>query len=353
MILLNIGIKENDIRNIIFLYEQKPLIDIQKQIKMEFNQHKLKLHNLFKNNHIINFVNMDNNTESLSLITDIHNLKNIFSVIQTDSVFQLSIENKKLNILNEQSNFVIPINFEDDFPELSLNITYEPLIDLHYYYDDIKNILIKDSSNYLSEYLIIQVSKDKLFILSTDNKRLHTLSMANPSTIEDLVVAIPTYFIDVIGKYKLSLSYINKQYVLHNNSSYIFMANHNIEKESKRAFSLLAKLSKEEYVNSFKVNKKFFLEELKKHNILSQYIYVHIKPNEVILYSNDNEKVSNEIKTISHAYDIHFTEHHGFYLHTKYLIDFIKAHNENTIEVFLSAKNLIYTKNNVCTTIRT
>jgi hypothetical protein len=355
---MKIGIHYNELKDLIFIYDDHSLIDVLKCLKVILFKNKMVLMNLYKNNYIINTVYTDSYFDKeYTFLCYIEDLKNLFSIVTEDTILYINdIDTSFMYFFNENSSLKIPILINDDLPNVpSFDEQDEQYkIDLPLYYEQIKNILIKGSNNDISNYLSFLIDNNNMYILNTDNRRIHSILIDNEYHLPNSSFLISCFFIDYIGKYGLSLYITKKSMILKNNRSIIILGEKIVNKDfTKKAFIAIRQINQKEYLNKFTVNKRVFLEELKKHYMFSKDVYMHLKQNNVILYSINDKKANSDIKTNSHSYNIDFNEHQSVLLDIKNFADFIKAHSDQSIDIYLSNDDIyIYSKNNLCSTKR-
>ncbi len=350
---MDVGFKSNDLKNIVFIYDNNPILDIFKCIKIVISANEMQLINIYKNNYIINCIPAENESfikyEFLCYIED---LKNIFSIVTDETKLYIKkVDEYFIYFSNDGSDFKIPV-IPDDFPSIPQgynDISYK--VELSKYNDSLKNILMK-SNNQLSEFVAFKITGNKIYALNTDNYRIHSVMVEQEDFIPNFSFTIPHHFIELIGKYNLDLYIGEDHYILKNNHTIILLEENIIINKFKKAFQYLDNINANEYLNKFTINKSVFLNELKKHLVFSKDIYLHIKPHTVVLYSKSAKIINSDIKTISHAYNLDFNEHQTVLIDLRYFIDFIKAHNENTLDIFINRNNFVYSSNNLCATKR-
>ena len=347
-----ISLNANELKNVIFIYDNNPLLDIYKCVKLIIDGNHLQLINMYKNNYIINRIPINNaNYLKYEFLCYIEDIKSIFSVMTEETkLFIKNIDEYFMYFSNDGSDFKIPI-LPDDFPQLPVMTSTSYKIELNNFYESLKYISLK-SNNELSGYTAIKVYGNKVYALNTDNYRIHSAIIELDYFLPSFSFVIHQQLMDYIGKYSMDLYIGEGVYILRNNYTTILLEDNTVVSRFKKAFAYLDFINSNEYINKFTVNKSVFLNELKKHIIFSKDLYIHLKPHTIILYSKSDKILNSDIKTISHAYDLDFNEHQTILIDAKYFIDFIKAHKENTVTIYINDKNLVYSQNNLCATKR-
>ncbi len=272
------------------------------------------------------------------------NGKKLLEIIRilNDNEIIFEIENEVLHILQGSSKFKLPTFDSSSFPlfptkENKFTISMDSLALIK----NLKKISPAiDTSNpkYELNGALINIQKEKTFIVGTDTRRLAIASIDNLSQTE-LSLIIPKKTILEIEKLfldQITIYYDSQELIIENDKYSIYT------KLINGKFPDYNRIVPKEIKNSFEFPKKEMLEAIRKITTVSQDINIRLTPNMVYFTSLMQNSQNLEAKTelpleinIGHELELNFNG--------RYLVEFLSQIDSPTFTIGINETRLPFT----------